>query len=196
MANNSVQGGLTPVRTLIGVLTGIGNEYEILASDGTATFVGDMMKAQNTASAVDGCPNAIVTGVPGAVLVLGSMRAIRPTLTNLTLQYRVASTLTRVNVEDNPWVTFHIKDGGASASADAFLYATITATAGNTTTGQSGYVINASSITGTGTTSLPLKILRTQPAIGNPVLNATSGSVYEVMIVNHTFNQQVASALI
>jgi len=28
------------------------------------------------------------------------------------------------------------------------------------------------------------------------VLNATSGSVYEVMIVNHTFNQQVASALI
>ncbi len=194
MANNSVQGGLTPVRTLIGALTGNGNEYEILASDGTNTFVGDTMKLQATASAVDGCPNAIVTGVPGAVLVLGPMRSVRPTLTNLTLQYRVLSVLTRVNIEDNPLVIFHIKSNGTTASADIGTYATIVATAGSTVTGQSGYTLNNSTNTGTDTTSLPLKILRTQPAIGNPVL-AASG-VYEVQIYNHTYLQQGVSSLV
>ncbi len=193
MANNTVQGGLTPVRTLTGNLIGAGNEYEILASNGSNTFVGDAMKAQQTASALDGCPNAIVWAA-GGVLILGSMRSVRPTLTNLTLQYRVGSALTRVNVDDNPMTVFHIKSATTAVSGDAFLYATMTATAGNTTTGQSGFTLDEANATGTGTTSLGLKILRIQPAIGNPVL--TTGSVYEVIIVNHTFLQQATTSLV
>ncbi len=192
MANNTVQGGLTPVRTLTGNLIGAGNEYEILASNGTNTFVGDAVKAQNTSSAVDGCPNVIVWAA-GAVLVLGSMRSVRPTLTNLTLQYRVGSALTRVNIDDNPMTVFHIKSDTATLSADAFTYATMTATAGSTVTGQSGFTL-AEAGTGTDTTSLPLKIIRQQPAIGNPI-NATGG-VYEVIIYNHTFLQQGVSSLV
>ncbi len=194
MATNSVQGGLTPVRTLIGLHTGVGNEYEILSGDGTNTFVGDPMKAQNTASSLDGCPNAIVCGVPSAELVLGSMRAVKPTLTNLTLQYRAASVTTRILVDDNPHTVFHIQSATLTAGADTFKYATWVATAGSTKTGQSGYQLNETGITGTGTTSLPMKILRTQPAIGDPVL--ATGGVYEVIIVNHTFLQQATTALL
>lgn len=187
MANNTVQGGLTPVRTLTGDLTGIGNEYEILAANGTATFVGDPMQAQNTSSAVDGCPD-VIQWATGANLLLGSLRSVKPVLTNLTLQYRVASTLQRCYVEDNPLVVFHIQSSGTTASADVMKYATMVINAGSTTTGQSAVTLNEASVTGTGTTSLPLKIIRQQPAIGNPI-NAASG-VYEVIIVNHTLLQQ------
>lgn len=193
MTVNTIQGGLTPVRTLMGVYTGNGNEYEILASNGTNTFVGDAMIAQATASAADGTPNVIVWST-GAKLVLGSMRAVRPTLTNLTLQYRVLSVLTRVNVEDNPHVVFHIKTNGTLLSTDTFGNCTMVATAGSTTTGQSGHILDETSITGTGTTSLPLKILRVQPAIGAPVLAASAP--VEVIIINHTYLQQATTALL
>ncbi len=193
MANNTVQGGLTPTRTMIGALTGVGNEYEILASNGTNTFVGDGVIAQATASALDGCPNIIVWST-GAKLLLGSMRAVRPTLTNLTLQYRSGSVLTRVLVEDNPLTVFHILSDGTTASADTFTYATMVATAGNTTTGQSGHILHEVSATGTGTTSLPLKIMRTAPVLNNPIL-AASGA-YEVIIVNHTYLQNATTALL
>ncbi len=191
MANNSVQGGLTPVRTLTGNLTGLGNEYEILAANGVNTFVGDAMIGVQTASAVDGCPNAAVWSA-GAKLVLGSMRAVKPTLTNLTLQYRVLSVLTRVLVEDAPNVIFHIKSATTGLSADVYEYATMTATAGSTVTGQSGFTLDEANATLTQTTSLPLKIMRIQPAIGNPVL--ATGNVYEVIIVNHTWNFQATNS--
>ncbi len=191
MATPSVQGGLTPVRSLIGITIGNGNEFEILSGEGTNTFVGDPMTAVQTQSAVDGCPNAQVWAV-GAHKLLGSMRSVRPTLTNLTLQYRLASILTRVNIEDNPMVTFHIKSATATTTADVFGMATMVATAGSTVTGQSGMTLNETGVTLTGTASLPLRILRTHPIIGTTVLG--TGGVYEVQICNHTYIDQFGTA--
>lgn len=184
---NSTTNGLVPTRSITGgAIVHVGNEYEILAANGTATYIHDPMLIQPTANAADGTPNAIIWA-EGANLLLGSMMAVKPVLTNLTLQYRVASTLQRCNVQDDPNVIFRIKSDGASASADIAQYASMEIIAGNTNTGVTGTLLDSSSIS-TVSTSLPLKIIRTQPALGNPVLNATSGSVYEVIIINHTFN--------
>jgi hypothetical protein len=194
MANNSVQGGLTPVRTTIGVLTGIGNEYEILAANGVNTFVGDPLIAQQTCNAADGTPNVVVSGVTTSQLILGPMRAVKPTLTNLTLQYRAASVLTRVLVEDNPHIIFHIKASAALTSAQTWFSGNVVATAGNTTTGQSGYTLDTTTLLSTSAASTPYKIVRIQPAIGGPVL--ATGNVAEVIIINHTLLQQQVSAAI
>ncbi len=190
---NSVSTGMHPVRSMSSPVISLSNEYEILASDGSATFIGDPIVAVSTASAVDGCPN-VTLWAAGANLMLGAMTAVRPVLTNLTLQYRVASVLQRVYVNDDSKTVFRVKDGGAAASADAFAYATLTVGAGNTTTGISAAVLTG--ISATPTTSLVLKILRMQPALGNPVLNATSGTVYEVFIVRHTLQQNNSATLL
>ncbi len=188
MANNSGTNGLVPVRMQTGAALGKGNEYEILAAYGTAMFLGDPAIGVSTSSTLDGCPD-IQQWSEGANLLLGGVLQFRAVLTNLTLQYHLASTLQRCIVEDDPSTIFRIPHDGTSASTDVFKYASIEVGTGSTTTGLSGSTLDSSSISATATTSLPLKIMRANPAIGDPINNATSGSLVEVIIVNHQLSQ-------
>ncbi len=185
--SNSVSGGLIPVRQMTGKELGKGNEYEVLAAYGVVILTGDALLAVATSSAVDGTPQVQVW-TEGANLVLGASMGAKPTLTNLTLQYHAISTLGRIIVADDPQTIFRIKHDGTSASTDVYAYASIEPTAGSTTTGQSGHLLDSSSISATATTSLPLKIMRGANTLGDTIDNATSGSVVEVMIINHVWN--------
>lgn len=193
--NSGAYGGLMAVRMMSGAELGLANEYSILAANGSATFIGDPIEAQNTQDTADGTPNVILWAT-GAHLLLGSVQSVKPTLTNLTLQYRVASTFTKVNIHDDPLTIFRIEDDGTALTGDVFEYATMVVGSGSTTTGQSAAVLHEASVTGAGTTSLPLKIRRAMPALGNTIEGTANTTVYEVIIVNHTFLQNATTALL
>jgi len=191
MANNSGKNGLWPARTKTGKLTGNANEYEMLANEGNATFLGDPVSLLATSSALDGCPDVALFAPGGsaqALLCAGPMVAVKPTLTNLTLQYRLASTLTRILVHDDPAAIFTIRADGTAAGTDVNKYAGFEIIAGNTTTGVTGTLLDSSDISASATVERTMMILRAQPAIGNPL--ATSAvTIYEVILVNHALQQ-------
>jgi hypothetical protein len=163
MANVSRLGGFKPVKHLNGSpYNGQANLYEIVAGDGTAVNVGDLVKA-DAGTATTAYPTCIRLAASGQVtsgLILGAVVGIVPDPTNLnTPQYRAASTKRMVWVADSPDLIFSAADGGTVPCTLTLIgnNVGVTCTAPDTTTGVSPMATGTTAPTTTNT--LPLKIV-------------------------------------
>jgi hypothetical protein len=168
MANADTPFGLRPVRYLSGApWNGQVRRYLIDSGDGTATFIGDLVKLAGSAgsvgSLVDGVP---VGGLPTVVQSaagdthVGVVVGFEPLKTNLETRHRAASTSRVAYVVDDPNVIFEIQEvsGGTALTATAVgNNANVVVAAGSTTTALSGMELDNS--TEATTADLDLKIL-------------------------------------
>jgi hypothetical protein len=195
MANVNAPKGFVPVRHLNG--SPYNGQFELFlipSSDGTAVFVGDLVKAAGSAGTAgtvvagmdcEGMPTAALAtaGTTGQDL-LGAVRGFLVDPTNLALKHRAASTNRVAMVVTDPTVIYEAQEdavGANIAAADIGLNAPYTTTAGNATTGVSAMEIDSSAVLGTAT--LPLKILGLTKKVGNAFGTAsTDHAKFDVML--------------
>jgi hypothetical protein len=151
MANADAKYGLRPVRYISGApYSGAANRYFVPASDGTAIFIGQLVKFVN-AGDPSGVP--VVTGnVASTDVFRGVVVGVEPVNDDSTT-YRAASTARYVYVADDPDILFSAQEdsvGSNIALADIGKYAAIVApTTGNTATGLSATEIDSSDVNAT-----------------------------------------------
>lgn len=158
MPNLSRINGLRPVKTVAGT-PWMGNleTFAVLASDGTALFVGDVVISAGTANA-NGV-QAVTRMTANSEAPVGVVCGFVPDYTNLNLpsQYRLASTARLVLVCVDPSVIYEVQADAATAITDIGLNTGLDYTAGSATTGLSG--MQADMATKAVTATLPLKIV-------------------------------------
>lgn len=176
MANTSRINGFRPVKHATGApYNGQANVYAVLASDGTALFVGDPV-AQDTVAHTNGVPTVkkAAAGAPVIGVVVGILNAkVDPVSGTMTAgsialdtpQYRPASTFQYVLVCDAPDVYYEVEASTTASAAYAFAVtevgknADMLVAAGSTTTGTSGSCLDMSTIANTA--SLQFRIMGT-----------------------------------
>lgn len=187
MANVSRPFGARPARHLNGSrYTGITNLYEIAVGNGTATAVGDFVKA-STDAATDVYATVERFGTSGEVtsgLITGVIVGfvVDPTALN-TPQHRLASTKRFALVADSPDIIFEIMDGATVATplASIGLNCGVQCTAITAATGNSNMTTGATAATTTN--SLPLKVLQIKNAPDNDT--AAANQMLLVVINQH-----------
>lgn len=195
MANTSNPIGLRPVSTVNGApWNGQVNQYLVRSADGTAIYVGDLVKSDGTAGAagtvvngqdVEGMPS-IIRAAAGDVC-RGVVVGFLPKQTDLTVLHREASTNRIALVVDDPNVVYEIQANGVGVAAvDIGLNANVVATAGSSTTGQSAEVLDTSSLLSTNT--LQLKVLGLVKRVDNSL--GASDKVL-VLLNSHEFRTGV-----
>lgn len=151
MANANTPFGLKPVRYLSGApYNGAANRYFIPATDGTACYIGSLVKPAGSADA-NGI-GTVTSNVATAAAVIGAVIAIEMVTRESTI-YREASTARYVYVADDPNLVFECQDDGASALAatNTWMVADLTNfTTGNTGSGLSSTVISCAAATSGG----------------------------------------------
>ena len=189
--------GLRPVGTIGGAPWQASvKQYLIPAADGTAVFVGDMLKTDGGVGAANLIVNGIdCSGIPtgiqgnhatGTVNVVGVVVGFLPDHANLSTRYRLASTNRIALVCTAPDAVYEIQEdgvGGTCLAADAGGgMATLIANTGNTTTGVSKLAID-SSVAITTTQTLPCKVLGLSRKPGARVgTSATDVGTWEVVL--------------
>lgn len=167
--------GLRPVRTLSGAPWSASvMQVLIPAADGTAVFVGDLVKTYGTGGTegtivnginVGGMPTAIqgnhATATAGVIgVVVGFLPEHGGTLDN-TNSYRKASTDRIALVSTGRDTVYEIQEDGVGANwaaVDIGLCANLNIATGNTTTGRSKVSLD-SSVAAASTATLPIKVL-------------------------------------
>ena len=189
MANVARLGGFRPVKHLNGSpYNGQANIYEIVAGDGTAVNVGDLVKA-DAGTATDTYPTCIRLAASGQVtsgLILGAVIGFVVDPTNLNSpQYRAASTKRYALVADSPDLIFDVADGGTVPCTLTLVgnNTGVTCTAPDTTTGVSPMATGTTAPTTTNT--LPLKIMAIVKAPDNEA--AAASQRLHVMINQHYY---------
>lgn len=198
MANTSRPLGLRPVSMITGApWNGQVSMYLCPSADGTAVFVGDAVKTGGTAGAAGVVVNGIDVEGMATIAVAAANNVVRgvvvgflPKQSDLTVLHREASTNRIALVVDDPNVVYEIQaDGVGVAAADVGLNADFVATAGSTTTGQSAFVLNSSSLATTA--GLNLRVLGLIKRVDNNI--GTSDKVL-VTLNSHEFKAGVAGA--
>jgi len=197
MANTSRVNGLHPIKYLNGAAyNGAVNIYFIPSGNGTATFVGDPVKADTTGDTVAAGGTALgiqsVIQAAAGDAILGVIQGFVVSPTNLnTPQYRTASTGRYVLVCDDPNVLYEVQtSNGTLAVADVGLNADIAVAAGSTTTGASGVTLDVG--TKLTTAALALKIMGFTQRPDND--NTAANSKVIVKINNDQFGSSTGTA--
>lgn len=169
MANTSRINGFKPVRYKNGSpYTGQVNKYFIPATDGTAVYVGDLVKLAGSADTDGTCPTVAVAAATNAVIGAVVGFEFDPTNLNINGQYRAASTARYVYVADSPDLLYEVEaSNGTPAATDVGLNADFAVGTPSTTTGRSGMYVDFG--TEATTSTLPLKIRRVFPRVDNEV---------------------------
>ncbi len=191
MANVNAPFGLRPVKKLNSGVNSAGvNAYYVPSTYGTALFIGDVVVKTGTANtaAFQGMDagtlpeiNKITAGTGNACtgVIVGFGVS-----TDQSKAYNPASTERIVYVLDDVGTEFEVMDDGSGALAAVDVgtnFNLIITTAGSTTSGLSGTMLNATSTATTAT--LQLTLLRLAPIPGNSLgVNA----VWRVRLNNHT----------
>jgi hypothetical protein len=194
MANTDTPFGLKPLRHKSGApYNGACNPYYVPATYATALFIGDAVIKTGTSNTtvVEGYPIGSLPEINAATVgdgnrITGVIVGFGPSRTNLSLQYKPASTERVVWVCDDPDVVFLIQSDSAAALAATTvgLNAVLIAThAGNTVTGLSGLELDAGGDVPAADASNQLVILRLHPSDDNEMLVHAK---WEVMINQHT----------
>lgn len=185
--------GLRPVRMLDGSpWNGATTLMAIPASDGTATFVGDVVNFHTEAAAAGVTCNGLnLDGVPYVIRsadgtigqnTAGVIVGFLPDPTALGTRHRLASTLRVALVCLADGVIFEVQedaDTSRLAKEDANLNISYTTTAGSAATGQSKMALDSSAKNTTAT--LPLRLLGLAKRPGNTYgASATDGAYWEV----------------
>jgi hypothetical protein len=179
MANVDSPQGLVPVKMITGApYNGQVSTYVIDAGNGTATFVGDLVKQVNTGSDsagesvygrdTEGLMHVVQAAAGDAVI--GVVVGFSPNQDSLMTKHRAASTARLAYVVDDPNVVFEIQEasgGTALAAADVGLNANVVVGTGNSTTGLSAMELDNS--TENTTATLQLKILGMSPRPDNAI---------------------------
>lgn len=159
MPNLDIQSGLSPVSYLGGVpYSGETRRFSVPASDGTALYVGDVVKLNGSSDATGKYPG-VIKAVIGNVVV-GVVTAVVIETAESTI-YRAASTLRFVDVAVDPNLEFEVQSdegGGNLAITQIGLNASFLLGAGSTDTGISGTELDTS--TAAVTATLDMQILR------------------------------------
>lgn len=183
MANPNAPFGAVPVKNLdSSPYNGAVNEYYVPASDSTAMFIGDLVKHNGTAD-TSGVPQAI-QATAGATTLLGPVIGFRADPSNLSLQYRPASTLRYFLVADAPDLVHVMQEDSADAALTADEVGEncdIVVGTGSTVTGRSSMLIDSSTHV---TTAANVRILRLHKNSSNEIGNY---AIWEVLINEHFF---------
>jgi hypothetical protein len=179
MSNVSRVNGFNPIKYLNGAsYNGQANLYFIPSGDGTAVFVGDLVKAETTGDPAAsggnalGLPSVIQAAAGNAVLGVVVGFAIDPLNLN-SPQYRKASTGRYVYVSDDPNVLYEVQtSNGTAALGDVGNNANFAVAAGSTSTGTSGMTLDVGTILTTAT--LPLKIMGFTQRVDNDNTSAAA----------------------
>lgn len=197
MANVSRVNGFRPIQYMNGApWNGQFRIYAIPAAEGTATFVGDLVKLYtgDTTDVVN-FPTCMQAAASDACV--GVVVGFIPDYSNLNAApYRLASTLRYAMVVDDPNVLFEAQEDGDSDPLelqDLGQNVNFVVGSGNTTTGQSGMQID-SSTHGTGAT-LPLKLFNaTRRADNELVADGQANTRWVVKINNHQLGSHTGTA--
>ena len=175
MANANLARGLIPVRYASGApYNGAANVYYVPSTYGTALYKGDPVIHVTDASDANGIPTVSrATAAGGAYMVgvmVGVISAGDPPIAQLATdpQYHAASTAGYILVADDPHLLFEIQEdsvGGVMTVGAAGRNADLIAGTGSTTTGNSGFMLDSSTLLTTAT--LQLRIWRPVPRADN-----------------------------
>ncbi len=181
MANINKPFGLRPVRHFSGApWNGATELYSIPAGDGTAVFVGDIVKPGSSSDAA-GIPDCIQAAA-GDTLLLGVVVGIVPDYSNLGLLNRAVSTLRYVQVCTDPTTVYQVQANSTVLVTDVGLNGDIDVAAGNTVTGLSGMTLDTDGTPALGTGTAQLRILGVSQIPGNDLGLYT---VCDVLINEH-----------
>lgn len=190
MANQNTPFGL---RSVSGVSNGPYNggvrQYSVAAGDGTAIYIGDLVKNAGTSQVINGETMSDVviaaTGDVFAGVVVGALPVTRD-----SLPYRAASTQRVLLVDDDPNALFEVQEIGTGTpftANDIGLNCNISVVAGSTVTGLSGTVLdNGTEAT---TNTLDVKIVG---LVNRPDNAVGAFAKWLVRINRHRFVDQLA----
>lgn len=189
MANPSTPNGAVPVRTLTGPYMGQTNAYSTAAGDSVLLGIGDFVKLAGTSQLVNDVTYADVARAATGDVVVGVVTSCVPATRDSTV-YRAASTLTIVNVCDDPTVLYEMQEsaaGTALTANDIGLNANFVVANASTVTGLSATTLN--NATEATTNTLDLKII----GLANKPNNAVGESAKWIVRINrHQYSDQVA----
>lgn len=164
MANVDSPFGLKPTDHLLGLdWSSRTMRCNIAAADGTATYIGDPVIIAGSSDTAGMCPTVIRATLAATNRYSGVVTAFEPNPDNLSLLYRVASTLRYCQVVVDPFVIYEVQ-----ACSDSVL--------ANTTVGLNGIMI----ATHSGSTTTGLSGLELDSGVGTaPAADAT----YQLLIL-------------
>lgn len=173
MANVDKPNGFRPVRYLNGApYNGAFTKYVVPAADGTALFIGDLVKISGTGDTATGLRTVVQAAAGDACT--GVVVGFEPTAGSLdTPQYRAASTRRIVYVADDPNILFEAQEDGVTdplEMVDAGLNVNFVVGSGSTTTGASGMEIDSD--TENTTATLPLRLIEAVQRADNELVTA------------------------
>jgi len=196
MANTDRVNGFKPHRYLNGApYNGAMTRYIVPAADGTALFVGDLVKFDGTGDATTGLRGVIQAAASDAVVGVIVGFEVSPTSLD-TPVYRAASTKRVVFVADDPNLLFVAQEDGVTdplEMADAGLNVNFVVADGSTTTGASGMEIDSD--TENTTATLPLKLIEPVQSPDNELVTAGQAwTRWVVKINNHQLGSHTGTA--
>jgi hypothetical protein len=197
MPNVANPTGLSPVQN-IGTSTydGVIRQYSVPSSDGTAIFVGDLVKLVGTSQIINGQVFADIAQAASGDVFLGVVAGFLADTRDSTL-HRAASTQRIALVCDDPNALFEVAQGSGGTpltANDVGLNVNVSVVAGSTVTGKSASVID--NTTEATTNTLDLKIMgmvnRVDNDPGTAVGTGAASSRFLVKINRHAFANQIA----
>jgi hypothetical protein len=190
MANTDLVRGLKYSHNVAGTAALPLKKCFIPSTDGTAVFLGDLVKPAGSASSTQIDCQTVAQAAAGDALLLGVVEGVDQTdevavgSMNLYRKHRPASTAMYVLVRDDPNAVYEIQEdsvGGALTADEVGENADIVVAAGNATTGFSGMELDSSDHK---TATAQLRILGFVPRADNEI--GTNAKLY-VMINEHSY---------
>jgi hypothetical protein len=191
MANTSRINGFRPVKHLNGSpYNGQVNVYHIPASDGTAVYVGDVVKYAGSSTADGTKPTVALAAAGDAIVGVVVGFAVNRDNINIGGSYRAASTARDVLVCDSPDVVFEVEtSNGTPAATDVGLNINHATGSPDTATARSGAYVDFG--TEATTAALTFKILGFVPREDNEV---GASAKLLVKINNHQHGSHTGTA--
>jgi len=199
MANTNRPQGLVPIRHTNGAAwNGQYQLFYVPTTDATAIYVGDPVKLAGSAGTAGqnvsgydveglGTVSRDVSGTTGVSTVgvcVGFLPNPAVNGPSSNVKHRAASTAAVAMVVTDPTVIFEIQEDGVGANlaaTDVGMNCSYVTTAGSTTTGLSGVLIDSSATPAT-TVTLPLKLIGLSKRVDNAIGTASTDlAKYEVM---------------
>ena len=170
MANANVPFGLRLVQNQ-GCMEGKIEKFYVPSTDSAAIGLGDPVKLAGSADA-NGVPTVARLATPGTDVFAGVMVGVEPLPTDLSLNYRKASTAMYIYVCTDPAALYEVQEdsaGGALAATSVGLNANVVLGTVDTTTGNGKTMLDSSTALGTSTLDLQVVRLVARPdnEIGN-----------------------------
>lgn len=199
MPQASAPKGLVPVRHMNGSPWNQQVQAFLHSSgDSVAIYVGDPVKAAGSSGAAgtivagQDCEGMMTaardTAGTSAVSTIGVAVGFSPDPTNLMKRHCAASENRIVYVVTDPTVIYEVQEDAATtpiAAASVGLNVSLVTTAGSTTTGNSGMILDSDSVATTST--LPLKVLGLSKQVGSTLSTATNDYAKFEVVFNQMY---------